>query len=188
MGPCGIYTVATAGGPPHRLTDSPNAEVFPSWSRDGRSIVFLRADENGASAVRIPAAGGAAHPLARAGAFAPKESPDGRFVFFPRDKAIRRIPVAGGYEVEVVEAHQAIFGGWDIYDHGLCFFDTRPDGTALLRVYEFASGLSRDLAEYREGGPLETHGLAGRPLGRLRPAGRLRERSCPRRELPLTAS
>jgi len=157
-----LYTVATAGGPPRRLTDSPNAEVFPSWSRDGRSIDFLRVDENGASAVRIPAAGGAARPLARAGAFAPKESPDGRFVFFPRDKAIRRVPVAGGDEEKVVQAEQAIFNGWDVYDRGLCYFDARPDGTRVLRVYEFASGRARDLAEIAK----DNGGLAVSPDGR----------------------
>jgi Tol biopolymer transport system component len=157
-----VYTIATAGGPPHRLTDSPNVEAFPHWSRDGRSIDFLRFDESGVSPVRIPAAGGVARPLARAGAFTPKESPDGRFVFFSRDTGIWRMPVAGGDEVKVVEAHQTIFNGWDVYDRGLCYFDTRPDGTRVLRIYDFASGRARDLAEIAQ---LDNSGLAVSPDG-----------------------
>ncbi len=53
--------------------------------------------------------------------FAPEESPDGRFVFYPKGKAIWRCRSRGATRTKIVEAQQAIFTGWDVYDHGLCY-------------------------------------------------------------------
>ena len=110
-GPCGTST------PSRRREDlrtaSPTRQT-PRHSRTGRGMGDQSISSESTRMARAPSV--SPRPGRRPSSLsrrrvrsACKESPDGRFVFFPRDKAIRRIPVAGGDEVEVVRPHQAIF-------------------------------------------------------------------------------
>jgi imidazolonepropionase-like amidohydrolase/Tol biopolymer transport system component len=109
-----LWVKPMAGGEARRLIkgDESEMELWPSWSRDGRSIVFVGWTDAGLGHVRtVAAAGGAARDVtAQPGHYArPRFSPDGRTIVFekggggfltsPRwseDQGVFRIASAGG--------------------------------------------------------------------------------------------
>ncbi|WP_108812525.1 amidohydrolase family protein [Sphingorhabdus sp. Alg231-15] len=81
-----LYVKSMNGGSPKRLTNSRNErELFPSWSRDGRSIVFVGWTDEGLGRVKtVNASGGSPRVVTnRPGHYArPHYSPDGRTIVF----------------------------------------------------------------------------------------------------------
>jgi Tol biopolymer transport system component len=100
-----LSIAAIEGGFSHRLTFGDHNDVMPSWSNDGRWIYFS-SDRTGETQIwRIPAEGGEPIQLTRAGGLRPRESADGRFVYYadrPGPCNIRRVPVNGGEELPVM--------------------------------------------------------------------------------------
>ena len=112
---------AAGGGEARRLTrggDEDGFELYPSWSRDGQTVVFVGWTDAGLGHLRtVPAAGGAARDVtAAAGHFAsPRFSPDGRTVVYEArrpgpltagggvaDAGVYRVAAAGGAPVLMV--------------------------------------------------------------------------------------
>jgi imidazolonepropionase-like amidohydrolase/Tol biopolymer transport system component len=109
-----LWVKPMAGGAARRLVkgDESEMELWPSWSRDGRTVVFVGWTDAGLGHIRtIAAAGGAARDVtAQPGHYArPRFSPDGRTIVFekggggfltsPRwseDQGVFRIASAGG--------------------------------------------------------------------------------------------
>ena len=108
-----LYVKSLPGGTPKRLTTQDDHwEFFPSWSRDGRWIVYASWNDSTLGAVRVvSAAGGNGRLLTRdPGHFVePVFSPDGATVVYratgggglfstdwSREPGIYRVPVAGG--------------------------------------------------------------------------------------------
>lgn len=79
-----IYIKQMPGGAPTRLTADRRMELAPSFSRDGRSLVFTTWSDAERGRVRIAALGGAARDVVRApGHYTePALSPDGRLVAY----------------------------------------------------------------------------------------------------------
>ncbi|MFY8164877.1 MAG: TolB family protein, partial [Brevundimonas sp.] len=107
-------------GTARRLTrQSDHFELYPNWSRDGRSIVYTTWDDQALGTVRVvPASGGVGRVVTpRPGHYVePVFSPDGRTVVYratgggslmsalwTRDPGIYRIPTTGGEPVLVSE-------------------------------------------------------------------------------------
>lgn len=85
-----LYIMATDGGEPRRLTrdDSDRREMFASWSRDGRRIVFTTWDDQDLGSVRTVGANGRGErTLTREPGIyrRPRFSPDGDLVVFEKD-------------------------------------------------------------------------------------------------------
>lgn len=81
-----LYIKSMTGGAPKRLTSgNGERELFPSWSRDGRSIVFVGWTDSKLGRIKtVSASGGSARVVTnRPGHYArPHFSPDGRTIIF----------------------------------------------------------------------------------------------------------
>ncbi len=110
-----LWVKPVAGGTARRLTgggDEVGFELFPSWSRDGRSIAYVSWTDAGLGRVRTVGAGGGGgrEVVGAPGHYAsPRFSPDGRTIVFERrsggnltasrgseNPGIYRVPAAGG--------------------------------------------------------------------------------------------
>ena len=106
-------------GTPRRLTEGDDEELYPSFSRDGRSIAYATWDDEDLGAIRVvPAAGGPSRKLTNEpGHYVePVFTPDGGQVVYRRisggflrtaawsnDLGVWRIPAAGGEPVRITE-------------------------------------------------------------------------------------
>ncbi|ODP39542.1 amidohydrolase family protein [Sphingomonas turrisvirgatae] len=85
-----LWIRPVAGGAPRRLTnlaEDAGLELFPSWSRDGKSIVFVEWNDAKLGRIRtVSASGGAARDVtSQPGNYArPSFSPDGKTIVFEK--------------------------------------------------------------------------------------------------------
>ena len=127
-----LWTKPTAGGTAKRLVSGDEAEfeLFPSWSRDGKTIVFVGWTDAGLGHIRtVSAGGGAAKDVTtQPGHYAfPRFSPDGKTIVFERrrsggltssrwsqDPGVYRVAASGGAAVRVAkDAAEPQFGAAD---------------------------------------------------------------------------
>jgi imidazolonepropionase-like amidohydrolase/Tol biopolymer transport system component len=109
-----LWIKPMAGGAPKRLTrgDDASFELFPAWSRDGKTVVFVSWTDAGLGQLRtVAAAGGPTRTVTRdPGHYArPQFSPDGRTIVFEKGQGgfltsrdwsenpgVYRVPAIGG--------------------------------------------------------------------------------------------
>jgi len=87
-----LWIKPTSGGAPRRLVtgDEAEFELFPAWSRDGKTIVFVGWTDAGLGHIRtVSAAGGAAKDvMSQPGHFGvPQFSPDGKTIVFEQRRS-----------------------------------------------------------------------------------------------------
>ena len=144
-----IYVVGIEGGAPQQLTHAVSSESDPEWSADGRWIYFV-SDASGRSEIwRVPAGGGQATRITSSGGFEPRETSDGRTLYYmdqvrrleglSRTATLKQVPAAGGEEQVVLSGVTP--GTWDITDRGIIFLEaTSPSARSAdaLAFYDFA--------------------------------------------------
>jgi Tol biopolymer transport system component len=141
-----VYVVGKDGGLVRRVTAEPSIDGVPTWSRDGRWIYFASTRAGMIADIwRIPAGGGEAVQLTRHGGFEPRESSDGRYLFYldrpPSGVAssgtarLMRLPLSGGQEELVLERVRPFL--WSVTDTGIVFVTREPDFDAI-DVYRFS--------------------------------------------------
>lgn len=141
-----VYVVGPDGRHLRQLTSESSTDGVPSWSADGRWIYFSSTRAGAIpDAWRISAEGGEATRITRHGSFEPRESPDGRHLFYldrhPGGLAadgtanLVRSRVDGGDEHVVVEHVRPFL--WSVTDNGIMFVTREPDFDAM-DVYGFS--------------------------------------------------
>jgi Tol biopolymer transport system component len=138
-----VYLVGADGGHLRRLTTEPTLEGVPTWSGDGQWI-YIASTRAGAipDIWRISPTGGEPIRLTRNGGFEPRESPDGRYLYYldrhPGGASIpgrlMRVPLGGGHEEMVVDGIRPFL--WAVTDNGIVFV-TRETNFDAIDVYRF---------------------------------------------------
>ena len=141
-----VYLVGADGGHLRRLTTEPSIDGLPTWSRDGQWIYFASTRGGAIPDIwRVSPNGGETIRVTRNGGFEPRESPDGRYLFYldrppggaPIDARLMRVSLVGGHE-EVVLDHIRPFL-WSVTDTGIIFVTREPDFDAI-NSYRFSDG------------------------------------------------
>ena len=140
-----VYLVGTDGGHLRRLTTDLSLDGIPSWAADGQWIYFASTRAGVTPDIwRVSSDGGQAIRLTRQGGFEPRESPDGRYLFYldrPGTGAgfgtarLMRVPLAGGEEEVVLPRVRPFL--WSVTDSGIVFVTREADFDAI-DVYRFA--------------------------------------------------
>lgn len=142
-----IWVRDLARGTVRRLTSqSDHFELYPSWSRDGRSIVYTTWSDKDLGAVRVaPASGGAGRVVTQNPGhyIEPAFSPDGRTIVYRqvrdgylttglwgRNPGIYRVPASGGASTLITnEGSAPQFGA----SNDRIFFRGRHEGATALK-------------------------------------------------------
>jgi serine/threonine protein kinase/Tol biopolymer transport system component len=136
---------SSRGGEPQPLSvDVDISHDTPEWSHDGKWIYFYghRAGDRD-NIWRMPAGGGPAVQLTRNGAHVPRQSADGRFIYYTeperwRFPPLRKIPASGGDETVVLPS--VCYRSYAAVKEGIYFIPGPEDGKYSIRFLSFATG------------------------------------------------
>ncbi len=101
-----IYVVDADGGKPKRMTTNPANDGNPSWSPDGEWIYFDSARAGAQQVWKMPANGGEAIQVTKDGAYAPRVSPDGKFLYYTKalnSTSLWKVSLEGGEPSKVLD-------------------------------------------------------------------------------------
>jgi Tol biopolymer transport system component/DNA-binding winged helix-turn-helix (wHTH) protein len=136
-----IWVIGADGGKPVRMTTHRANDGNPSWSHDGRWIYFDSNRTGEQQAWKMPADGGDAIQLTRDGAWAPLESPDGKFIYYtknlgssrePGGTSVWKVPLGGGQAAKVLEG-LSTYINLAILDKGIYFVPV-PDAASVTSI------------------------------------------------------
>jgi Tol biopolymer transport system component len=139
-----VYLIGTDGGHLRRLTTEPTMEGVPTWSGDGQWIYFASTRAGAYPDIwRVAPNGGETIRVTRNGGFEPRESADGRHLFYldrhpggaPIEARLMRRSLAGGREELVLEHVRPFL--WSVTETGIVFVTREPDFDAI-DVYRFS--------------------------------------------------
>lgn len=148
-----VYLLGLDSGQVSRLTVEPSMDIFGHWSNDGRWIYFTSDRSGPIQAWRLPAEGGPAVPVTKAGSGETQEAPDGRTVFYldhPPPGAggvsgpsrLMKVSADGGDETVVLDGVR--LGLWSVTEEGIVFLTIEKESDAL-DFYSFRDGHVRRL-------------------------------------------
>jgi serine/threonine-protein kinase len=114
---------------------TPSIEVSPSFSRDGRFVVYCSNDSGRAEIYVRPYAGGVRVQVSTQGGYLPRWSPDGREIFFASRGRLWAVPVRTTPTFSAGEAKELFVIPEDIR-LGYGFYDVAPGGQRFLMIQQ----------------------------------------------------
>ncbi|MCG6922194.1 MAG: protein kinase [Acidobacteria bacterium] len=162
-----VYVIDADGGVPHRLTPEPSDDYRGAWSRDGQWIYFTSNRGGSTQIWKLPSGGGQAVQVTRGGGSYAEVSSDGRYLYYASSDArtsIRRVPVDGGEETDVLPGPLTFAFDWALSPDGVYYARMRPHGQGeefSIEFLDFASGRKTELS--RKEGPFFHQWLAVSP-------------------------
>ena len=129
-----IFVIDAGGGAPRRITTGPangHARSVPSWSSDEK-WVYYTSDQTGRYEIwRASAGGGQESQLTHQGGFDPRESPDGKQLYYTKKRNVSeiwKVSPDGGAETPVLTDPAAAtdFGWWQPFNDGIYFVSRVP--------------------------------------------------------------
>jgi Tol biopolymer transport system component/DNA-binding winged helix-turn-helix (wHTH) protein len=144
-----IYVIRPDGGGMVRLTDHQAANAQPSWSHDGKWIYFMSSRSGSPQIWKAHADGSEPIQLTRGGGYQAFESPDGKLVFYAKERfgpGIWSVPAGGGPEVPVLQA--AWHNAWAVDKSGIYYidYDRADSSTVPVNRFDFATRGIVDIA------------------------------------------
>jgi TolB protein len=138
---------AEGGGPPLRLTKSPQDESSPCWSPDGNWICYAAKDHEHRTLSKIPAGGGTPQVIRTSGTPSPTEpdwSPDGKWIAYTvlyRNFQICVVPATGGTATVLVDGEDP---SWSPNSRTL-IFSRRQGGRHILSLLDVPTKQVKDV-------------------------------------------
>jgi Tol biopolymer transport system component/DNA-binding winged helix-turn-helix (wHTH) protein len=146
-----LWTVDVKDGTLQRLTNDPENQNEPHWSRNGKWI-YYSSDKSGRYEIyRMPAEGGAGLAITRGGGINPVESHDALILYYAKNLSspneIWRVPATGGHEEKVTDGLSDTLN-FAVADNGIYFLSVRNrEKETALEFYEFKAGKRKWLQE-----------------------------------------
>jgi Tol biopolymer transport system component len=139
-----IYVAPSGGGKSRRLVPDGFQDGVPAWSHDGRYVYFSSARGGSVQIWKVPAEGGTPERVSLISAFAPEESPDGKFLYFLHDEEIWRLPLRDGAvdgppQTVVSSLMRGDWGNWTATNEGVYYIQRQKSVWGTI-VYQDASG------------------------------------------------
>lgn len=135
-----LYVTEIATGFTRRLSREEDRARVASWSHDGQWIYFDSQRRGEWQVWKIPAEGGQAIQITVEGGSNPRESEDGRFLFYVAGQGpntIRRVPVAGGKEIPIMEEGEPITFAWTLWRNRIVYATgDQPYGSTQIEVFD----------------------------------------------------
>jgi Tol biopolymer transport system component len=143
-GPPDIFVANADTGEAQRITTDPAEDVVPSWSNNGEWVYFTSNRSGSLQVWKTASSGGTAQQVTHQGGFAPKESEDGKYIYYAKGRTVSglwRIPVNGGAEEQVLaRLKPGYWGYWAICKGSLYLVDKEsPRSPNALYQYELVS-------------------------------------------------
>jgi serine/threonine protein kinase len=137
-----LYVINRDGGGLIRLTDSDADEAVPTWSLDGKAILFT-SNRTGQYQIWRRPLGGPARQITQKGGFIGFESRDG-FLYYVKSRdagsGIWRQPVEGGAETVVIPGlPPLLWSFWALQAKGIFFVDAAGSNGELVSTLNFRS-------------------------------------------------
>jgi Tol biopolymer transport system component/predicted Ser/Thr protein kinase len=148
-----IFVIDAGGGAPRRITTSPangHARSVPSWSGDGKWIYFTSNQTGTYEIWRASAGGGQESQLTHQGGFDPRESPDGKQLYYLKRRnqsEVWRVSPDGGSESPVLADPAALtdFGWWQPFNDGIYFVSRAPKSDTLGQRIQFFNFVTKNI-------------------------------------------
>jgi len=99
-----IWIASVETGTPRRIIDNPAEDHNAHWSRDGAYIYFDSDRTRRPEIWKVSRLGGQPLQVTHNGGENPFESPDGRYLYYGRDRHVWRMPLNGGSEERLFES------------------------------------------------------------------------------------